>query len=736
MFRSTRASALVLLAVLTGGALPSSVASAAGLPAAGRLAGEVKPSQLPIRSITLYRSGVGSFQRRGQVEGTTTVQLRFDTEQINDLLKSMVVLDLSGKGRVGGVSYASRDPLTKRLASFGINIADEPSLSTILGRLRGAPVSVTTPDGAFSGTVIGGESRPQALGEATTPVPVSFLNILTDKGIKSLNLSVATNIEVLDADLAKELQRALSAVAEHRADRSKAVDVTFNGEGRREVVVGYVQETPVWKASYRLILPEGSPGKAEGDPAAKERLNSKLSMQGWAIVENTTDEDWTDVDLALVSGQPVGFRMDLYQPLYATRPMLPVPTVQGAAPRIFEGGTGGEKDKAGAPVAGAGGMTGGRENVLVGKAVRARRDMADAAPAAESAPMYPGAPAPQKAMLSAGEMMEYGAAPQATATDTGEIFEFRLDHPVTVERQRSAMLPIIGSPMSGRRVSIFTVGSGTNHPMHGVELLNDAGIELLPGPIAVYDGGTYAGDAQIGHVPAGDKRLLAYSVDLEVDGRVESTQAAQVQRLRIVRGMIEMTSLATSTSVHHFANKDAKQGRTLIVESPRDPAWTLKQPAKPYETTDSLHRFALDLEPGKSVELKVVQERTMWQQLEVITTNVESLLAYRQQGAAVSERVVEAVRRAGELSVAIREVEERQARLAAERQAITVDQDRLRSNMTSIDRASPLYAKYMTKLTEQETRLDTMGEEQHKAEKDLIAARAALDQYLANLSVE
>jgi hypothetical protein len=92
------------------------MAAAATLPGT-TAAGEVKPSQLPIRTITLYRSGVGSFQRRGQVEGSTTVQLRFDTDQINDLLKSMVVLDLSGKGRVGGVSYASRDPLIKRLAT-------------------------------------------------------------------------------------------------------------------------------------------------------------------------------------------------------------------------------------------------------------------------------------------------------------------------------------------------------------------------------------------------------------------------------------------------------------------------------------------------------------------------------------------------------------------------------------------------------------------------------------------
>jgi hypothetical protein len=151
---------------------------------------------LPIKRITLYRSGVGSFERRGLVDGDATVQLRFGADQINDILKSMVVLDLSGQGRVGGISYASKEPLARRLASFGVNIADEPALSTILGRLRGSKVAIDSDEGAITGTILGGETRPEASGNAQQPINVPYLNILTDGGIRSVNLTKARAVRL------------------------------------------------------------------------------------------------------------------------------------------------------------------------------------------------------------------------------------------------------------------------------------------------------------------------------------------------------------------------------------------------------------------------------------------------------------------------------------------------------------------------------------------------------------
>jgi hypothetical protein len=725
--------ALLALLVATGGAAPTLASEVVAplTPLAPAAGAEARPDQLPIRSIALYRSGVASFQRRGQIDGSRTVQLRFDVNQINDILKSMVVLDLSGQGRVGGVGYASRDPLAKRLASFGVDISDEPSLSTLLTRLRGAQVAITVPDGTCTGTVIGGEVRPMTFGSSPTPVQIPFLNVLTAGGIRSLNLTLASNVEVLDKELATELQRALAAVAEHRADRTKTVDVSFIGDGAREVMIGYVQEAPVWKASYRLVLPEANAAAAAaGEKADAARMKDKVSMQGWAIIENTTDEDWNGIDLSLVSGQPVSFRMDLYQPLYATRPLVPVPTVSGVAPRVFEGGI------AGKPAAPAPAKTGGsslrRGTGGGGEGGEKYKDAAGRPPA----PAMADSDAALIALASSGpDIINYSDS-QATAAEAGEIFEYRLNHPVTVERQRSAMLPIIADALSGRRVSICASNDSGSHPMRGIELHNDTGLQLLPGPIAVYEGATYAGDAQIGHVPAGDTRLLAYSVDLEVEVQRSGDQTSAIQQLRLVKGGLEMTSLTRLTSKYVFANKDAKRPRTVIVEQMKMGDWQLKEPKTPYETTDRVYRFALDLASGKSGELAVVQEHIDAQQLDLVGTGIDALLRYRAQGAKVSDAVLEAARKAASLNDAVHAVEARIAERTKEKSEIDADQGRIRQNMSTIDRASPLYAKYLQKLTEQETRVDAIGDELRKAAAELNAAREALSAFVSNLNAE
>src|SRR5207244_11454640 len=118
------------------------------------------------------------------------------------------------------------------------------------------------------------------------------------------------------------------------------VDVNLQGQGARDIVIAYVQEAPVWKTSYRLVLPD-APKDKDGKPAPKKGEGStpdRFTIQGWAIVENTTDDDWKNVTLSLVSGRPVSFRMDLYEPLYVFRPEVPVPTGPGVMPRQYAGG--------------------------------------------------------------------------------------------------------------------------------------------------------------------------------------------------------------------------------------------------------------------------------------------------------------------------------------------------------------------------------------------------------------
>lgn len=691
---------------------------------------------LPIRRITLYRSGVGSFDRRGLVEGNANIQLRFTTDQINDILKSMVVLDLSkGKGTIDGISYGSKEPLAKRLASFGVNIADNPSAGELLQRLRGTQVKLSLLEGEVTGTVMNVEQRPtvyQGSGDKGTVVHnLPWINLLTAHGVKSYNLATSNGFEILDPALAEELNKALDALAEYRADRTKTVDIKLSGEGARNIVVAYVQEMPVWKTSYRLVLPDPKPSDDKATRDGKAKPSDSFTIQGWAIVENTTDEDWNDVTLSLVSGRPVSFTMDLYEPLFLTRPEVPVPTIPGVFPRTYAGGT--NMFAADKP---ADGEKRDNKDAFYGRMESGRARGAVSAAA-------PGAPAPavdstlgiSAYRISAEDMAGYGAASQAKAVEAGEVFQFELEHPVTVERQRSAMLPILSSGIEGRRVSIYSYGEAGEHPMRGLELTNSTNLQLMPGPISVFDAGTYAGDAQIGHVPAGDKRLVAYAVDLDVNAQRVDNYMETVQKVRWVKGLLEMTTLRQQKATYNFTNKDLKRARTVIVEQPKADGWKLAEPEKPAEQTENLYRFEVNMDAGKASSITVAQQRTDAQMVMFSQSDWNQISEYS-RGGKVSKAVMDAFKDAQRRQGLINQTRADISRVEASRSQIDADQNRIRQNMDRLDRTTELYKKYLATLTEQEgkleqsaTQLNTLRETLGQQEKDLA-------DYLAGLNVD
>ena len=593
---------LTALLAVAGFAFPLAMTTAAlaqgRAPMTSSAAKESAADRVPIRKITLYRSGVGYFERSGRITGDAEIQLRFNTDQINDILKSMVLLDKGG-GRIDAVSYGSKEALARRLASFGVDISGNPSIPDLLTQLRGAAIRVSGGE-QTQGVILGIEHRTVPGGKDDALRTEPYLNLVTPAGLRSIAISGISSFEILDKELADELNKALAALAEYRADRTKTVDLRFSGEGvrdaaEREVVVAYIHEMPVWKPSYRLILPDEPAGASSPSGATRP---ATAAIQGWAIVENNTDQDWHEVRLALVSGRPVSFRMDLYEPLYVFRPLIPVPTIPGVAPRAYQGGMDGifaemAESEQGVPE---------RQSMKRGLS-------APGAPAPSSATKMGRAAgfAGDYAGISVDDMASYAARAQAAVGEVGEVFQYELEAPVTIERQRSAMIPILTASISGRRVSIFNLQDGSEHPMRGVEITNDSDLQLLPGPIAVFDGASgaegktaYAGDAQIGHIGQGDKRLLAYAVDLDVQVLSESASDSNITRLRIVEGSFELTVKMQQRTSYTFKNADEKRSRTVVVEHTRLGGWELVRPEKPSEITASLYRFELPVAAGKS----------------------------------------------------------------------------------------------------------------------------------------
>src|SRR5262245_20355444 len=244
-------------------------------------------SLLPIGQVVLFSSGVGYFQREGTIEGDSRVDLTFPATDINDLIKSMTLRDLDG-GHISAVSYDSNVPVERTLRSFAVDLTGNPSFSAILNQARGEKVEVVLQQGAaqpgnLTGSVIGIEKQKHAVGKDGT-VEVECLNLWCADGMRSVKLSEVQRLRFLNAVMDSEFKKALETLSLGHDTQKKSVSIGFAGEGKRQVKVGYVVENPIWKTSYRLVL-----AKQNGKDDKKQDNGDKPYLQGWAVVENTTD---------------------------------------------------------------------------------------------------------------------------------------------------------------------------------------------------------------------------------------------------------------------------------------------------------------------------------------------------------------------------------------------------------------------------------------------------------------
>ena len=639
---------------------------------------------LPLSKVVLFTSGVGYFQREGTVSGSTDLDLYFKTKDINDLLKSLVVQDLDG-GQVTEVTYSSRDPLTRTLQSFAIDLTGNPGVAQILTQVRGEAVELLTSQ-RISGTIVGVESK--ASGENTSD---TILNLLTGEGMRSIDLAEVRSFRFLNPRLQAELDQALSLLAESRSAEKKRVTLGFSGEGNRRVRVGYLLEAPLWKTSYRLVLEEGQ----------------EHFLQGWAIVENTTDEDWREVSLSIVSGRPISFIMDLYRPIYVPRPTVQAETYSSIAPQRYEEDLGLAVAPAEAPIA---------------KSMPESR----AAPMAE--PMV-GAEA-----LRDDLDLSQGVTTAARAEEAGSFFRYLIRHPVSVPRKESAMLPIVTQSVEGRRVSIYNQRVQAKHPLHGLKLRNTTGFDLMGGPLTVFEQGSYAGDARIDTLPAGAERLISFAIDLDTEVAVSSRSVPEtLLSVRIVKGTLISTLSQRAESTYRLKNSD-NRSRSVLIEHPLNPDWDLVAPAKVEETTRSAYRFLVEVPAGGGEELLVAQERQI--DRTVVLTNInDSQITYFLSARNVDRRVKQALEGLAERKSALSQTV--RLRQEEERKVNTIhrEQSRIRENMSRLERTSNLYKRYVGLLDEQEDLLEAALSNIEDLRVQEQRQREQLDRYILSLDL-
>ena len=697
------------------------------------------------------------------VDGNANVPLLFRTEQINDILKSMILLDATGQAQPA--TYATRDSVSRALQSFAVDMSSTIRLEDILNRLHGASVSVQSPGKpAVTGQIIGVEQR-RVGGDDAKPVNASYLNLFTDNGLVSLRLDGEQAVRFLDARLNKEFRDALTLLASGSDDTKRQVMLHFAGNGRREVRVGYVAEAPLWKMSYRLML-DGAEGakpaqppkagnlKTSGKPpkplldtkadaqGRQEQANGKPYIQGWAVVENTSDEDWQNVRLSLVSGRPVSFIQDLYQPLYLPRPVVGPDVVASPYPQTHEG------DLQNSPVLGANGAFGGAGGFgrggLPGSSGDAQRNRA---PQGQMGPMGEPGPAGRSAQglldgISAKDVFALDAdnslilrdsvKAQAAGQKAGELFQYNINTPVTLPRQQAAMIPVIAQGIEAEKALLFNADTGTRFPMNAVRIHNTTTLHLKGGPVTLLDGGVYAGDARMEDIPPGDSRLLTYAVDLTVEGERQGPGSDMIEStLNLKRGVLLVSRREHVETTYTLKSKSDKP-KTVLIEHPFHAEYKLLSPEKATERTAALYRFAVAVPPGKSQTLKVVVERPIAQEFGIFDGDLNALTGYSTRKdispklRATLEDVVKRRRQAQELQA-------QAAARTAESQTIDADQDRIRKNMAALDKDSALYKRYVATLDAQETKLENLRQEATRLKAQADEAYRALRVYIDGL---
>ena len=649
---------------------------------------------LALKRVMLSSGGMGYFEYEATVEGDATLKLTVSLQQVDDVLKSLVVYD--DKGGVGGLSLPGREPLAQAFKDLPFDQASLGSPSQLLATLKGAQVTVGG-SRSVSGRIVSVQEETVSLGEGKGTTSRTRVTLYTDLGLQQFILEEAENLQFADASLRDKVGQALVAIQSNRAKDARTIELSARGKGKRTVRVAYIIEAPVWKASYRLTL--------EADPAAP-----RSPLQGWATIENLSGQDWKDIDLTLVSGRPVAFHQALYNAYYVTRPEVPVEVAGRLMPSVDRGGVAATQPKAATLPA------------MPAPAPYRPQQERSAAPALAAPPPPPIA----------------AAADQIEATDAATQVVFKFPRPVSVDNGRTLSIPIIDRQVPAQRLALYQADTAARNPLAAIRLTNDGESGLPPGLITIYERDkaanvAYVGDARLSGFPVGETRLLAYALDEKITIERDMSQADRLATGTISQGVLKLSRIVRQTTVYRVRGP-AKEPRQLVVVQRRLPGWTLTKPeAKGTDISEGNYRIPFALPGGDQTQtFEVVQEQTQQQEVRLLDSAADQIRVYA-EAREFDAKTREALARVLQLQQTTAEAQRRVAQVEAERQQIVQEQARLRENLARVPANSDLQRRYLATLDKQETQLEVLAGRKADAEKGVEAAREALRTYVAQL---
>ncbi len=659
---------------------------------------------LPIKRVVLFKHGVGYFQRQGTVAGDRLIELSFKAGEMNDVLKSLTALDYGG-GSFAALSYDSEEPLERRLAELNMNIPDKGAVAAFLDGLKGARVALPRGGRTLEGSVVGIEEVRRERDGALLTEP--HLAVLAEGGrLVRVPLLEVDELRFLDETVQSDLATLLDILFSGLRKDRKRLSIQALGQGERQLSISYVVEAPVWKTSYRIVL-----------PAAAER---KPLLQGWALVDNTTEDDWNGVQLSLVAGLPISFIHDLYTPRYRRRPVVEVEEEEAVAPPVVESG----------------------ELMDMGDV-----DMVEEAFAAE--PMAQKAAAPRRASKRMRAAAPAGPPPEMAdaardsvdvhtrTQEVGDLFAYEITQPVDIARSRSALVPILQAEAALERVVLYNPDIRDKNPMTAFRFENDTGLTLEGGPVTVFEGDGYVGEAMLDTMRRDEKRITPYSVELGVTvGHEQIHERQAVTRVTKTGNYIHQHYRRLLHTDYRFQSRLQRELNAYLDH--RFSHDGREDTPEPVEITDSFWRFELALPPGRTTAFRVTEVADDYEAISIPGIAHKTIHRLARQ-ALISDETAQQLERIAAQAETIGRIQKDIQRAEREETKIEDGQARLRDNLqalrTSTEEAQ-LRQKYVAKLAAEEERIEALHAEIESLRQRLEREREQLRKMIDALKLD
>ncbi|NLS00077.1 DUF4139 domain-containing protein [Rhizobium sp. P38BS-XIX] len=635
---------------MTSRFLLSTVATLAMLAPVASLADGLTNS--PVKSITLSSGGLAEIRRTASLDGNGEIRIEVPLDQVNDILKSLVVFD--PKGTVKDLSLAGPNPLEETFKSLPFKPDDLASLPKLLTTLKGSKVTIGGKN-TGAGTILGVETDKRANGEEAF-----FLNLLQDDGqIARYELDGSSSVKFDDPAVRAKIASAIGVVGSNVTDTTRNIVVKVDGEGKRAVDFSYVVAAPVWKTAYRVVVENG--GKAR--------------LQSWAVLENATGEDWKDVHLVLTSSSPVTLTQRLHDLYWKNRDELPVSVDNVGIPKADSGDRArfAKMNEADEPAGGA---------MMDARAV----------PRKLSAPIAEAAPAPA---------MSYA---QSAVSSEGDISAtFNLNDTYDIRNGDTVSVPIVDKEVSAELVSLYRPDRGDSHPISAVSLENSTGVSLPGGILTVYDDkGGYVGDSNLAGLPSGDTRMSSFALDKKVTVDATSDSDIKTVEIRVVDGVLTTKNIThddTTYVIHGAADGE----RTVVIEHPKRDGWEFASPdLKSESATD--YRLKVKVGKGETKEVKAVMTHAGAESYQLADLDEADLAQW--SSSALDPKIKGKLSELSKAKQDESEMRQQLDRATAEHDALQASQERTRENLKVMPAGSDQQKDYVRKLSEIEKKID------------------------------